>query len=864
MNAPPHRPLRCIPFLPFLTTFILFTTALLGCGEEVEVGSRSSQRCESAAACDDGVFCNGVERCAPGDASADGRGCVRGEEVAVDDGDPCTHDVCDEAGRQITHAVLAGCERPCERDAECAALAGTCRVGVCRAGSCEVAMAPAGTACDDGTACTDDACDATGACVGTPIDSECFDDAYCNGLEECRPERADADGRGCVPGIPPVPEEDDGVACTGVVCDEDRDVVYESPGDTCECTTPGTLCDDPDPTDCVFFRCTDALTCAPERGAEGAACDDGVACTVDDVCDAQGGCAGEPEDAGCDDGAWCNGGESCAPEMAGADARGCVAGRTPTGSDGLDCTEDVCDEAQDRFIHLAGAGCECVEDADCVPAEPNACLTYTCEAARCAIGSAPADTACDDGFGCTTDDRCDGTGQCAGTQDPLACNDGAWCNGVEACRPTMASANAQGCVARTAPLLDDGVACTADRCVECDPTDGCSPGLEGDVIHDPTRCGCQTDADCSGASAGPCELATCSPRTFECELRPASAGTPCDDGLDCTTGTICDSDGRCLGVADDGRCDDDLFCNGVERCAPEAWSASTGLPVGCADGADPTETWPDPRLCLDLRCDEATDMVSVDETRCGQCVDTTVYVDADSDGFGSDATGDAICLLPDEPPADGLARTSGDCGPTDPWRNPDAEEICGDWLDDDCDDLDAACPSTAAAVVVPSWSCGVGQPPSNVYAWARLPDNNGHYANGGCVLFFAAPSGAFFAAPVLTSTTTRHCSSFDERLYAFTLSGPTAACPPITIEADFSGRPELAMQPVSNDCRKFLHALVRGGEVSYVASSEAVMARRVELFGTVEIACSGYRGWPYGWQSLMTAPIERNPGFVAP
>ena len=36
------------------------------------------------------------------------------------------------------------------------------------------------------------------------------------------------------------------------------------------------------------------------------------------------------------------------------------------------------------------------------------------------------------------------------------------------------------------------------------------------------------------------------------------------------------------------------------------------------------------------------------------------------------------------------------------------------------------------------------------------------------------------------------------------------------------------------------------------------------LFGTLEIACSGYRGWPYGWQSLMTATIERNPAFVAP
>lgn len=49
-------------------------------------------------ACDDGGYCDGVERCAPR------LGCLNGEPVACSDGDACTVDACDEPTRGCRHA----------------------------------------------------------------------------------------------------------------------------------------------------------------------------------------------------------------------------------------------------------------------------------------------------------------------------------------------------------------------------------------------------------------------------------------------------------------------------------------------------------------------------------------------------------------------------------------------------------------------------------------------------------------------------------------------------------------------------------------------------------------------------------------
>jgi hypothetical protein len=67
----------------------------------------------------------------------------------------------------------------------------------------------------------------------------------------------------------------------------------------------------------------------------------------------------------------------------------------------------------------------------------------------------------------------------------------------------------------------------------------------------------------------------------------------CDDRIDCTADRCVLSTGQCTHSADDRRCEDGLFCTGVERCAIDRGCVTT--PVQCADSVS----------CTNDRCDEA-------------------------------------------------------------------------------------------------------------------------------------------------------------------------------------------------------------------------------------------------------------------
>ena len=748
--------------------------------------------------------------------------------------DPAPDVAASGAGDASVADAAAGCD--------CDAVEHTsCEVVACVDGACVLRPAELGEPCDDdGYECTFEACDGAGHCAMQLLDSHCFDALFCNGLEVCEPALSD-DATGCAAGTPPE-ADGDGIACTVTVCDEDTDTVARSPGPECACDAPGEPCDDPNPGDCTAFVCDDDLGCVPDRVDVGTPCDDGVACTVEDVCDADGLCAGAAEAAACDDGLYCNGGEFC------DEAEGCIRGDPPAVPDGLECTQDVCNEDTDGFDYVAGPDCACAGDDDCEPERPNPCLVYACDLVDgCRGEPRDAGAGCDDGVACTAGDVCDGRGRCAGAPDDARCNDAAWCDGVETCAPAHPDADAAGCRPGAPPALSDGVDCTQDVCVECE---GCVAGVDGAVEHRPgDACGCVEDGDCD-AHADPCTANRCV--DFDCAAVPRAPGDACDDGIDCTRESSCDEDGACGGgEPDDDACSDGLFCTGVERCEPG---------VGCLPGPSPVEAHPDDRACLELSCDEDRRAVVADDARCGMCVDVQVYADADGDGFGVDDEAMAACLEADEA-VDGFARDAGDCGPIDAWRNPAAEEICGDWVDDDCADGDAACPQTAPAVAAPDWDCQ-GEPPNNVYAWARFGDGGRAFRDGACFLFFQAESGAFFASPRgFVMERGRVCSSFDERLYAFTRA--VGECPNLLIAADFSNDPELAMQPVSSHCRKFLYAMTRGGQFSYLTRDVDAMSRRLDLFPTLELACVGYRGWPYGWEDVLSTAVQRNQGFVA-
>ncbi len=147
--------------------------------------------------CSDGNPCNGEEVC--GVAG----GCIPGIAPGLDDGNPCTVDLCDPA-LGIVHlpaAVGTSCA-----DANACNGAETCD----GAGAC-VAGTPPTT--DDGNPCTADACDPTVGVTHTPLpagDLACSNGDACDGVEACN-------GQGvCVPGRPP--SLDDANPCTTDSC----------------------------------------------------------------------------------------------------------------------------------------------------------------------------------------------------------------------------------------------------------------------------------------------------------------------------------------------------------------------------------------------------------------------------------------------------------------------------------------------------------------------------------------------------------------------------------------------------------------------------------------------------------------------
>lgn len=149
------------------------------------------------AACDDGVFCNGVESC---DAAG---GCVSGAT-------PCPGSLCDETGRRCVD---------CTDDVDCNDV-NPCTDDTCEDGSCIFSNNAA--PCDDGDDCTENDVCTNGACAGTIIPD-------CGG--DHPPDNPPGGGGGPAP---PGPQPD--------LADTDADGIPDSI-DACPGTTPGEFVD---------------------------------------------------------------------------------------------------------------------------------------------------------------------------------------------------------------------------------------------------------------------------------------------------------------------------------------------------------------------------------------------------------------------------------------------------------------------------------------------------------------------------------------------------------------------------------------------------------------------------------------------
>lgn len=186
--------------------------------------------------------------------------------------------------------------------------------------------------------------------------------------------------------------------------------------------------------------------------------------------------------------------------------------------DGDRCTsDDTCGE--DGVC--AGRALEC-------PEAPGTCLTSTCnpDSGACEQNPRPATAECDDANACTSNDACDGLGNCEGT--PLDCSSfDAQC-AVGACNSETGACEAMPVA--IGETCDDSSACTGND--QCDGQGSCAG----------------TPTDCSQLD-GVCTTGTCNPESGACEAL-ALTGTSCDDADSCTHDDRCDQ-GSCRGTIPD-------------------------------------------------------------------------------------------------------------------------------------------------------------------------------------------------------------------------------------------------------------------------------------------------------------------------
>lgn len=243
------------------------------CGRTVTYIPREG--CSSAKPCNDDVPCtadlclpDGTCRFVPDDSLCEGsfcmlnarcdvkRGCAGMPRDCSNDLD-CDTDTCDEAARLCRHTLdntkcpmgqictPDGC-RDCRTDSDCndgrectrdTCSAGRCTrvtdVSLCNDNvSCTIdSCTPDGACrhqssdalCNDGIMCTDDRCAGAAGCMHTAVSSRCNDMRFCNGVEVCDVMR------GCVPGAPPVCN--DNIDCTVDRCDMMTDRCAATPND---------------------------------------------------------------------------------------------------------------------------------------------------------------------------------------------------------------------------------------------------------------------------------------------------------------------------------------------------------------------------------------------------------------------------------------------------------------------------------------------------------------------------------------------------------------------------------------------------------------------------------------------------------
>jgi len=450
----------------------------------------------------------------------------------------------------------AGCIS-CQTDEDCVDL-NSCLEGTCLAGICSTETSPDNSVCDDGLFCTendrcaqglclgslrdcsaeDDDCnqgicdEVSGACVKDPLPngSECNDGLYCTISEACADGECSGQERDCsaedaecligvcveAQGICEGQTKINGAAC--------QDGLYCTIDDSCQagvCTSGGPRDCSAGGGACVDGTCNEVSgQCEGDPLPEGTGCDDGLYCTVDDSCDGDGTCIANSRDcSGMSD--QCNNGLCIENDAA------CVA---QPNNEGQDCEDgDPCSQGETCQQGLCSGGqtIDCSEYSD-------ECHDGVCDTGSCVSIPLGAGTACNDGFDCTINDACDPFAVCLGVPDDDLCEIGSFCllecaTGVDGCvAPPAIAVDCGGVVA------DNFATCTITTSPETLNQAACLRCTAHLIEPELARADFEDDGQ-----PGVCSLDGWQFEENNCDNSPFGGCTLNSDWLNCCTNMIC-------------------------------------------------------------------------------------------------------------------------------------------------------------------------------------------------------------------------------------------------------------------------------------------------------------------------------------
>jgi hypothetical protein len=596
---------------------------------------RSESECASGFACaagscmertkSTGDVCSVAAECISGRCSGTPRRCQAAPDQPFAIGERCVLGTDCASGTCVSGRCLGAIGEACSVDS---VVSKVCASGICSDGRCAVELTTADSAITSANRLLD----------GTETDVDCGGASAkrCARTRGCRVEGDCAAGLACVAGVCASPTCSDGVRDgleAGVDCGGSSRCgrcasgvmvgVSGLPGD---CASGGIDSDGR----CSWPSCDDGVKNGGESGIDcGGRCAPAKLCSATEGCfvhsdcasgkclgatrTSAGGCAVAPNardrvrngtetDIDCGGGGTgCANGGGC---FVSADCRSanCVSGvcravgwtepsRCRAASDcaSLRCILAVC-AAPTAFDGVRNGG---ETGVDCGGANAPPCgyrsvcrLASDCESAVC------------------TDDRCarraTGPGLSCGDGTGITCSDGAVCQGDVDCASRRCVAGT--CVADRCSI--DGVTyrdgefsptTLCQRCVVAASGAGWTHAPRGSLCEE--RGTCDGQGRCStGGGDGVVGPVSCVESRFP-GLSVCVPSTGVDDHVACTEDGVDSWRQSVVHVPDDARCDDGLFCNGVERCDPTA---------GCVAGSPPTA--PSTDMCTVVgACNESTD-----------------------------------------------------------------------------------------------------------------------------------------------------------------------------------------------------------------------------------------------------------------